>query len=70
METTPDRRAIAEAVQRYVNIRVFREMSRIIEEWKEEERSRKRAARLLVWLALAGAATVSFAVAAVHMLKR
>ena len=63
MDTTPglkpqDRRAIAEAVQRYVNLRVFREMSRIIEEWKEEERSRQRAATLLVWLAAAGAVAV------------
>jgi hypothetical protein len=39
-----------ERAQRYINIRVFREMARMVAQWKQEERSRHRAARLLVWL--------------------
>jgi hypothetical protein len=42
-----DRRTIAEVAQRYVNARVFREMSRVIQAWREEDKSRQRAARLL-----------------------
>lgn len=51
-----DRRIIAETAQRFVNARVFRQMSEIIREWQEEEASRSRAAKLL--LALSAVAVV------------
>jgi hypothetical protein len=63
-----ERRAIAEAAQRYVNARVFRDMARVIREWKDEDLSRDRAARLLLWLVVAAlvAGTVLTGVLAVH----
>jgi len=42
-----------ERAQRYINIRVFREMARTIGEWKREERLRQRAVRVFLWLAAA-----------------
>jgi hypothetical protein len=42
-----------EPAQRYINIRVFRRMARMIEEWKGEERSRQRAVRVFLWLTAA-----------------